>query len=388
MTFWDFVLNNYAMLYELIGLLVITWISAYLPQRIKVYGSITCLLLFLSVLAYNLELYFQTLPSQIVWRSILTATKYTLYPLVMMTILPATAIKKFSNRKIYLLLLIPEIISIPFYYTSQWTRIICYFVVNEVNGTPTSCWMVGPLRYWPYVIFALYLGLFVVQNFFYFKSSTKRNRFIPLFICLMAVMVVIAVLITGADVDYSPIFTSAYLLYFIFLYVYMASIDTLTGLMNRQCYYHDIRTYKDKVTYVISIDMNELKYINDAYGHDAGDQALEKVASIIKDNAGPSNIYRVGGDEFVVFYYKQYQDNDLEEIINNINNALAHTSYSCAFGYCKKKDGESLEETIKEADRKMYINKREVKEKIKARGGKIYSREETPSINEESKQED
>ena len=88
----------------------------------------------------------------------LTACKYTTYPLILyFLIMITTPQTKPLSFKMKLILLIPEIISVPLYFTSEWTHLVCYFPENVYNG--------GPLKYLPYFIFVFYLIIFVVQNF-------------------------------------------------------------------------------------------------------------------------------------------------------------------------------------------------------------------------------
>ena len=77
--------------------------------------------------------------------------------------------------------------------------------------------------------------------------------------------------------------------------------------MNRQCYYADINNDKDKITAVASVDMNDLKKINDSQGHAEGDKALYTVATcLVQGNLSKKHIYRVGGDEFVILVFRDY----------------------------------------------------------------------------------
>ena len=141
----------------------------------------------------------------------------------------------------------------------------------------------------------------------------------------------------------------------------MANVDTLTGLMNRQSYYNDINT-RGNISAVLSIDMNNLKYLNDNYGHDAGDRALATIAGVfVKEAKYHATIYRVGGDEFSIFYYDLKEDEVLERI-NSMKEELAKTSYTCAFGYAMKEDNLSTKDIINIADMRMYKDKKKMKE--------------------------
>ena len=85
-----------------------------------------------------------------------------------------------------------------------------------------------------------------------------------------------------------------------------AYIDTLTGINNRNSYmeYLDIledklKSNPDMVFSVVVFDINQLKMINDDYGHDMGDKLIITIADEIRKVFGGNRIYRVGGDEFV-----------------------------------------------------------------------------------------
>lgn len=85
-----------------------------------------------------------------------------------------------------------------------------------------------------------------------------------------------------------------------------AYIDGLTGLNNRTSYmgYLEVLEKKiidnpDLVFSVVVFDINQLKIINDDFGHDVGDKLIIGIAGDIKEFFGNDRLYRVGGDEFV-----------------------------------------------------------------------------------------
>lgn len=84
----------------------------------------------------------------------------------------------------------------------------------------------------------------------------------------------------------------------------MGTIDTLTGLKNRNCYQHALADYslmEWESLCCVFIDANGLHEINNFLGHDTGDEMLKYIGSIIKSVFGRQDAYRIGGDEFVVF---------------------------------------------------------------------------------------
>lgn len=99
----------------------------------------------------------------------------------------------------------------------------------------------------------------------------------------------------------------------------MSSIDSLTGAYNRKGGDEEVARYlkKEKPEHfmVMALDIDNFKFLNDVYGHDAGDQALKKMVADIHQNFGePLILTRNGGDEFVIM--KPYEDENgmLEKI--------------------------------------------------------------------------
>jgi diguanylate cyclase (GGDEF)-like protein len=85
-----------------------------------------------------------------------------------------------------------------------------------------------------------------------------------------------------------------------------AKVDALTGLHNRYAFYtltDGLRTRSDRGNIVI-LDLNNLKRINDTYGHHNGDRALLSVAQRLREVAGAQDyVFRWGGDEFVLLLF-------------------------------------------------------------------------------------
>ena len=154
-----------------------------------------------------------------------------------------------------------------------------------------------------------------------------------------------------------------------------ANVDALTKVRNKRAY--DIeakRLNNSENPYgIVLIDMNDLKSINDTYGHEKGDISIKTVSRIICRVFNPSSVYRVGGDEFVVIL----EDKDYEKraaLIDKISGMFrankanaslqAWERVSAAIGcaVCEPKTGESAEAVMQRADAAMYENKKAMKE--------------------------
>ena len=366
MDFVDYILSNYIMFYEIIGLIIILFISAHVPKKMKNYTRVTVgLILFTSVASF-IEGWTQTFETLSLWRPTLTAVKYTMYPLILIFIIfIMSQLHDAIPMKWKAVFAIPEIVSIPIYFTSQWTHIVCYF-------TEDNSYQGGFFSYWPYVVFGFYFILFLIQNISYLKKYSSRDRLMVLYVSFGALVGVIFHMIFNRKDDYTPIFTSSLSFYFLFLYIHMAGIDPLTKLLNRQSYYQEIDINGSAINAVMSVDMNELKYYNDTYGHSKGDESLITISNILREKCGSNLLYRVGGDEFIILY-RTSNEEEIKKYIEDMREALSKTEYTCAFGYSMKL--KTIDEMVTFADKKMYEDKQAMKNEIVNQGGVLHNRE-------------
>lgn len=155
--------------------------------------------------------------------------------------------------------------------------------------------------------------------------------------------------------------------------------DTLTGIANRRGFeekarkiYRDAATTRKRVA-VLSIDMDNLKKINDVYGHAAGDDALRRIARALEMAAkGKEDIVyaRTGGDEFLVVSRLE-QVNEGEELVIRIRkeleavNAQYNEPYraelSCGLYEVKDASKVALAKALEMSDERMYEDKRKRK---------------------------
>lgn len=151
------------------------------------------------------------------------------------------------------------------------------------------------------------------------------------------------------------------------LYWQMAYVDELTAAGNRRAYDEEInRILSEKKTYgsmiVVSADVNRLKFVNDHFGHSAGDNLISSAAQVMKEavkGAGP--VFRTGGDEFAIFLYDVTEERYLEmrktadEKIKKFNEENPYR-LSLAVGYVEIRDHDILG-AVQQADQKMYEDK-------------------------------
>ena len=149
--------------------------------------------------------------------------------------------------------------------------------------------------------------------------------------------------------------------------------DELTGLYNRrrffvlteQCLKVAIRTKKRSL--LLYIDMDDLKWINDHYGHNEGDHALIDLAGILKKTFRDSDIIaRMGGDEFVVLLESTGENDEIlmTRLYENIKDHHAEgtrrykLSISVGAAQFDSENPISIDELLSKADTLMYAQKR------------------------------
>lgn len=143
--------------------------------------------------------------------------------------------------------------------------------------------------------------------------------------------------------------------------------DALTGVYNRMYFEDMLKKQKDAV--IIAGDVNNLKVMNDVFGHHMGDQLLIIAAELMKKHAKEHYIIaRCGGDEFNVIIpngsikeAKEYC-NKIQQECKNYSDVQLLLKPQISLGYVKQQNDESIEDTLKRADDFMYINKTKIKE--------------------------
>jgi len=153
-----------------------------------------------------------------------------------------------------------------------------------------------------------------------------------------------------------------------------AICDPLTGLYNRRYFTESLekeiersKRYGHDITFIM-FDVNRFKEINDLYSHQTGDKVLQTVATLIRNNVrNADTVVRYGGDEFLVMMPET--SGNTENTVNRIRRKLIQWHdesdlldfrFTLAVGFARWNPfgGIKIEDTLREADRKMYEDKR------------------------------
>ena len=135
-----------------------------------------------------------------------------------------------------------------------------------------------------------------------------------------------------------------------------ATTDSLTGALNRVAFKSDLSIFDGEKTANFScvyIDVNELHLINNKYGHAAGDEMLLYVANTLKEAFFGHKVYRMGGDEFLVFCQNVGQD-EVKKGIEFLCEQLKPRNYHVAIGTSYRVQNANTEEMVREAEVRMY----------------------------------
>lgn len=137
----------------------------------------------------------------------------------------------------------------------------------------------------------------------------------------------------------------------------MATTDLLTNLKNRNAYEQILAQYERNVPACLScvyVDVNGLHELNNSQGHAAGDKMLRTVAKVLAGCFDREHVYRIGGDEFLVF-----AETDLDKVSERAAEAkekVEEAGYHVSVGTAS---GENAVSVVKVAELRMYEDKKQ-----------------------------
>lgn len=136
--------------------------------------------------------------------------------------------------------------------------------------------------------------------------------------------------------------------------------DSLTGLLNRNAFDDDvefIQATHDKPLTVMYIDLIGLHEINNHLGHARGDVVLCELADAARAYFGDDNIYRIGGDEFVIISFAHSMAQSARQMGYMRQELLDH-GCELSVGMAESDDGEDIPDLVNQAENEMRKDKK------------------------------
>lgn len=284
-------------------------------------------------------------------RTVLSAIGYSLRPLVAYFL--AVMVRNYSRARA-VLLKIPLVINALVAFSSLFSGV-------SFSYTADNQFVRGPLGYTPFVVSGIYLFVLLILTVQECRKGGSKEALIVSAIALLAFLSTVLESIFHFQFIQNPCIATSLTYYYLFLHSNQSNRDTLTGALTRRRFYLDARKNPSALSAVISLDLNDLKTLNDKYGHVEGDRALIAVTDTIQAHTGPkASLYRTGGDEFMMLCYRMREE-DVRDMIGRIRGGLEKTGYRCAIGYALYDGQMDFDSVCQMADNIMYENKRRMK---------------------------
>ena len=342
---------NYATILLTIFMIIFLLSNAAFTKRITRLFFISTFCVFLLVIADSVETWTASFASPHPLRIWVSALGYTLRPIGILNIIFILIRSKDINRRI---LILPAVINGIISFSALFSDIaFTYSADNE--------FVRGPLGISAYVASAFYLVVLLVITIRYLKERNHYESMIVFCIVFVAVLSIYLEVAFAFDGFINAAFAVSITFYYLFFNAQTFKRDVLTQAFNRRCFYDDAHRNFSKLKAVISIDLNDLKLLNDNKGHSSGDTALCTIVNSIKKVLPVGcNLYRTGGDEFMILCFK-YEQPFLEKLIIQMKEEIAKTPYNCAMGLAMVKEKEHFDQVCARADAIMYEDKARIK---------------------------
>ncbi|ULO05827.1 GGDEF domain-containing protein [Paenibacillus sp. 19GGS1-52] len=203
-----------------------------------------------------------------------------------------------------------------------------------------------------------------------------RQKFSSAELVIFSTFYIVPAISTYVQLEYAAYLTiwNSLAIILVFAYIFIqneqAYRDNLTGLENRLSYEHyaqNINKKRLRKLFIVYLDLDEFKMINDQFGHLEGDEAIKIFADLIVESfrVKHKRLIRLGGDEFLILLNAQQQEQVevyIQQLIQQVEmyNTRALKPYQLKFsfglaGYTKAVD--CIHQILETADQAMYAQK-------------------------------
>lgn len=355
-----FIEMNFPTLIILVYMSVFLMINSIFPKKINVVFGQSLVLTVIEMAAYCAELWTASLDRPTTLRIFFSAVGYSVRPMIVYLFVKLLLRDKNLSKRYRFLILLPIPINMLIAFSAFFTDIA--YSYDSANK-----FVRGPLGFSAHIVSIIYLIIMMVLTIKKFCSKDYSEGLLVFLIVIVNVIAMLMESFAGMHGVIRSAYSLSIVLYSSFFCVESFKRDPLTGARNRRCLYIDEEKHRSELTAVVSVDLNDLKKINDIQGHAKGDEAICAVVNVI-EKAVPKGctLYRTGGDEFMILCFRTEQP-AVEKMLDDIRSEMKNTPYTCALGaaYITSED---FDRVCAQADAEMYKDKQNYK---KLCGGEI-----------------
>lgn len=269
--------------------------------------------------------------------------------------------------KINYILLVPIVIN-GLGALMSYNRNILFYITNE------NVYKRGPL----FFILPTVSYIFFIYNLYFIYK--QRNKLTTAEITMFSCFFIVPAILTGIQIKYYIYLTTwnsaaiVTVIAYIFILNDQSNRDSMTGLENRlsyEQYSQNISGKKLNKLFMIYLDIDNFKDINDKCGHNEGDEAIKTFANLLLTTFSlrRKKIIRLGGDEFLILLENQ-QEKQVKDYIDKLYkcveeyNDTKNKSYKLNYSYGMAKYTncyENINQLLEHTDQLMYEQKQRVK---------------------------
>ena len=322
--------------------------SPLLPRVKKKQFSVGFVIVAIGALLEWLSLLLENTGSRIWFHTGIKALELMIAPLIPLALMVPIS----GKRKLLNVMHVGFIVNAILIAVSCFTKSIFYFDRSNVYHH-------GKL-YFIFIASYVFQGLCLVYGAYSIRKEYRSKNSWILYLTFLYLLVGIGLHNIDSSIrsDYLTLTITPILFYISYIDL-IQSCDSLTKLLNRNCY-DGLVSRMDEACIIITIDVDYFKQCNDNYGHLYGDEVLKIVSKVISTNAPKKALcYRTGGDEFCIVVPGRTNNPDsiLEKLHASMEEVRATDSRIpfISTGYAAfHPEGDSMIDTIENADAMMY----------------------------------
>lgn len=306
------------------------------------------------IIADSLDYHYASFSKLNMLRYITSATGYSFRPAGLLVFIFNLKKLKKSHR---IGLLIPFYINMILAYSSIFTHVMFYF--DESNQFHR-----GPVGILPFIISGYYTLVMTSMAAQKHMIGDKKEAAVVFLVAIMLTVAVVMESVFHYRFMISGVGLVSIVFYYLFLHTQAYKRDAMTNTLNRHAFYADVDKFKEFPMVIISIDINDLKKVNDTQGHAAGDLLIQTAANGIMEHLiGGLFLYRVGGDEFVLLGIKK-QEPDMAKLMEQIEEELSRKNCRIAWGVAQYTPDTEFHKVMSLSDERMYEKKKQMKKTL------------------------